>query len=57
MPSGKYNDKKLAEFRREITELKKLIAKQTDPKAKAFREGQLARTQQQMAKYLQNKPE
>lgn len=56
MPSGKPKDKKLAELRREITELTKQVKKEKDPKAKAFREEQLKRAQAALAKYLQDKP-
>lgn len=57
MPSGKSEDKKLAEFRRTITELRKQIRNEKDPKIKAFRQEQLNREQQQMAKYIQDKHE
>lgn len=56
MPSGRPKDKKLAELRREITELTKQVGKEKDPKAKQFRQQQLARAQAALAKYLQDKP-
>lgn len=56
MPQGKPKDKKLAELRREITELTKQIKKEKDPNAKSFREEQLKRAQAALAKHLQDRP-
>lgn len=56
MPQGSPKDKKLAMLRREITELTKQIEKEKDPKAKAFRQQQLAKARAALAKHLQDKP-
>lgn len=57
MPSGVPKDKKLAAFKKEISILERIISKEKDPKAKAYREFKLTQLKQQMARYLQDKPE
>lgn len=58
MALGKPKDKRLISLKRDIAELEKLIVKEKEnPKAKAFREGQLARAKRDLAKHLQDSPE
>lgn len=53
----KSEDKKLAELRLEVTELTRLVAKETDSKSKSDRQQQLARAKSELARHLQNNPE